>query len=38
MKVYLEVIPESIYYGKMDDKTYFSLEQYRDYISNSKLG
>lgn len=37
MKVYLEVIPESIQLIKMDDKTYFS-EEYSDYISNSKLG
>lgn len=37
MKVYLEVIPESVKVIKMDDATYFS-EQYRDYISNSKLG
>ncbi len=37
MKVYLEVIPESIQLIKMDDSTYFSKE-YSDYISNSKLG
>lgn len=33
----IEVIPESIQLLKMDDEVYFS-EQYRDYISNSKLG
>jgi len=37
MKVYLEVIPESIQLLKMSDKIYFS-EKYSDYISNSKLG
>lgn len=36
MSIYLEVIPESIQFLKMDDSTYFS-EKYSDYISNSKL-
>lgn len=37
MKVYLEIIPESIQLLKMTDEEYFS-EKYSDYISNSKLG
>jgi len=36
MKVSIEIIPDSIELVKMDDATYFS-EQYKDYISNSKL-
>ena len=33
----IEIIPETIQLLKMDDEVYFS-EQYRDYISNSRLG
>lgn len=36
MKVEIEIIPNSIELVKMSDEIYFS-EQYKDYISNSKL-
>ena len=34
---YLEIIPESVEIKRMTDKEYFS-DEYKDYISNSKLG
>lgn len=34
----IEIIPETIKVIKLTDEEYFSVPEYRDYISNSKLG